>query len=87
MYLSDLHLGESAGPIERLFAGALGLFVRGRIHFHFADAVAAERELAIAGFTRAELIDPSTRDLPDLDRVSAGFVRVVRATTGSDRPA
>lgn len=81
LYLSDLHLGESAGPVERLFAGALGLFVRGRIHFHFDDADAAARELGIAGFKAAELIDPSTRELPDLDRVSARFVRIVAATT------
>ncbi|MBK9030619.1 MAG: class I SAM-dependent methyltransferase [Myxococcales bacterium] len=81
LYLSDLHLGESAGPIERLFAGVLGVFVRGRIHFHFDDARAAERELTIAGFRAAELIDPSTRDLPELDRTSARFVRIVAAST------
>ncbi len=81
LYLADLHLAEAAGPVERLFAGALGVFVRGRIHFHFADARAAERELGIAGFRAAELIDPSTRELPELDRVSARFVRVVAAST------
>lgn len=81
LYLSDLHLAEAAGPLERLFAGVLGVFVRGRIHFHFDDARAAERELGIAGFAHAELLDPSTRDLPDLDRTSARFVRIVRATT------
>ncbi|MBL8623811.1 MAG: class I SAM-dependent methyltransferase [Myxococcales bacterium] len=81
LYLADLHLAEAAGPVERLFAGALGVFVRGRIHFHFSDARAAERELGIAGFRGAELIDPSTRELPELDRTSARFVRVVAAST------
>lgn len=81
LYLSDLHLGESAGPIERLFAGVLGVFVRGRIHFHFEDSRAAERELGIAGFARAELLDPSRSALPDLDRTSAKFVRIVHART------
>ena len=80
LYLADLHLAEAAGPVERLFAGALGVFVRGRIHFHFADSRAAERELGIAGFRGAELIDPSTRELPELDRTSARFVRVVAAS-------
>ena len=81
LLVADLHLAESAGPIERLFAGVLGVFVRGRIHFHFDDARAAERELGIAGFRGAELIDPSTRDLPELDRTSARFVRIVAAST------
>ena len=81
LYLSDLHLGEVAGPIERLFAGVLGVFVRGRIHFHFDDARAAERELTIAGFERAELLDPSQQDLPNVDRTSARFVRIVHAHT------
>jgi len=80
LYLADLHLADAAGPVERLFAGALGVFVRGRIHFHFADSRAAERELGIAGFRGAELIDPSTRELPELDRTSARFVRVVAAS-------
>ena len=81
LYLSDLHLADAAGPIERLFAGALGMFVRGRIHFHFADPAAAERELAIAGFRTAALLDPTAHPLPDLDRASARFVRIVAATT------
>ena len=80
-YLSDLHLGESAGPIERLFAGVLGVFVRGRIHFHYDDARAAEDALVGAGFTAATLIDPSQQDAPDLDRTSARFVRIVHART------
>jgi len=81
LYLSDLHLGESAGPIERSFAGVLGVFVRGRIHFHFHDARAAQRALSLAGFAHAELLDPSKSELPDLDRTSARMVRIVRATT------
>jgi len=59
----------------------LGVFVRGRIHFHFDDARAAERELEIAGFAHHELLDPSKADLPDLDRTSARFVRIVHART------
>lgn len=81
LYLSDLHLADAAGPIQHLFAGVLGVFVRGRIHFHFPDAAAAERELGIAGFRDATLLDPSTRELPELDRASARFVRIVCATT------
>ncbi|MEZ4400283.1 MAG: class I SAM-dependent methyltransferase [Kofleriaceae bacterium] len=82
LYLADLHLADAAGPVERLFAGALGVFVRGRVHFHFADAAAAARELAIAGFATAALDDPAAAQLPELDRASARFVRIVRATTG-----
>jgi O-methyltransferase involved in polyketide biosynthesis len=42
IYLSDLHLaGENHSPLLAGFATMLGAFVRGKIHFHFADAVAA----------------------------------------------
>jgi O-methyltransferase involved in polyketide biosynthesis len=76
LYLADLHLGRSAGPIQRLLAGGLGVFVRGRIHFHFYDAPDAVRALAAAGLT-GELIDPSTRKLPGIETGSAKLVRIV----------
>jgi O-methyltransferase involved in polyketide biosynthesis len=81
LYLSDLHLARDARPIERVFAGLLGVFVRGRIHFHFDDEVAAGRELEIAGFGRAALRAPEQhQDLTGpVDASSARAVRIVEA--------
>ncbi len=81
VYLSDLHLGQDARPIERVFAGLLGVFVRGRIHFHFDDEPAASRELASAGFGRTALRSPEQhQDLTGpVDLASARAVRIVEA--------
>lgn len=81
LYLSDLHLGRDARPIERVFAGLLGLFVRGKIHFHFDDEVAARRELGIAGFGRPALRSPEEHQAltGPVDLASARAVRIVDA--------
>ncbi|HVK76314.1 MAG TPA: class I SAM-dependent methyltransferase [Kofleriaceae bacterium] len=86
LYLSDLHLGQDTGRLERLFAGLLGVFVRGRIHFHFHDLAAAVGELSAAGFADAQLRNPEEHQAltGPLDAQSARMVRIVEAWT---RPA
>lgn len=81
VYLSDLHLGQDARPLERMFAGLLGMFVRGRIHFHFDDEPAAARELGIAGFGRPALRSPEEHQAltGPVDGPSARAVRIVEA--------
>ncbi|MBZ0233761.1 MAG: class I SAM-dependent methyltransferase [Deltaproteobacteria bacterium] len=81
LYLADLHLGEHARPIERVFAGLLGVFVRGRIHFHYPDAPAATVGLSGAGFGRPALRAPEEhQDLIGPVHVpSARAVRIVEA--------
>lgn len=80
--------GRGAGPYqprwERLFAGLLGVFVRGRIHFHFADVEAATAGLTAAGFDRAQLRSPEDHEdlTGPVDLASARFVRIVDAATG-----
>ena len=83
LYLSDLHLAEDTGRLERLFAGLLGVFVRGRIHFHFPDATAAVGALTAAGFAQAHLRNPEDhQDLTGpVDPQSARMVRIVEAWT------
>lgn len=81
LYLSDLHLGEHARPIERVFAGLLGVFVRGRIHFHYPDEPAAAVGLTDAGFARPALRAPEEHvDLiGPVHAPSARAVRIVEA--------
>ena len=83
LYLSDLHLAEDTGRLERLFAGLLGVFVRGRIHFHFADVAAAQRALTEAGFAEAHLRHPEEHEslTGPVDQQSARMVRVIEAWT------
>lgn len=86
LYLSDLHVaGENRGAGATAFTKALGAFVRGRIHFHFATVADAEAALRTAGFDTATLHRPDEERF-DLDpRLAAGarIVRVVDATTVS----
>lgn len=81
MYLSDLSVGADVGPLERLFAGVLGVFVRGKIHFHFADEAAAGRELRACGFSQVRMCTPDR--YPDLtgpfDTHSSRLVRILDA--------
>ncbi|MDO7867700.1 class I SAM-dependent methyltransferase [Nocardioides jiangxiensis] len=82
LYLSDLHLaGENSSTVLSAFSTLLGAFVRGRIHFHFADAAAAEGALLEAGFREARLHRPDAErfDLPPHLRAGARLVRVVDA--------
>jgi len=80
-YFSDLHLGQDARPVERVFAGLLGMFVRGRIHFHFHDESAALHELGSAGFGEAALRSPAAHQAltGPIDTASARVVRIVDA--------
>ena len=82
LYLSDLHLaGENRSPALAAFTALLGTFVRGRIHFHFADVAAAEAALREAGFREATLHRPDAErfDLAPHLRAGARLVRVVAA--------
>lgn len=84
-YFADLHVLDATGETARLFASALGVLVRGRVHFHFADAAAAEVELKRAGFGAAALRRPEAHtDLTGpVDAPSARLVRIVDATSRS----
>jgi O-methyltransferase involved in polyketide biosynthesis len=81
-YLSDLHLGRDARPLERVFAGLLGIFVRGKIHFHFDDDAAALRELELAGFAHPALRAPEDHQAltGPVDLASARAVRIIDAS-------
>ncbi|MEO5610118.1 MAG: class I SAM-dependent methyltransferase [Ornithinibacter sp.] len=81
-YFSDLHLDGVAGPLDRLVAAGLGVAVRGRVHFHFEDAPAAEAALLACGFSAARVHVPSTYAalLPDTGRLGADRVRVISAS-------
>lgn len=80
-YLSDLHLGEDLGaPVERAFVAGLAVFVRGRIHVHFATAAEAEKDLLTAGFAAANLHRPREfGHLPATTTRGARSVRIVDA--------
>lgn len=84
VYLSDLHLaGENHSPLLSSFSTLLGAFVRGKIHFHFADAAAATEALRAAGFSAAALHRPDDARFglsPEL-RAGARIVRVVEAVS------
>lgn len=56
LYTSDLHLAEhNRGLVQRVFSTGLGVFVRGRIHMHFAGEADALDALASAGLPLASL--------------------------------
>jgi O-methyltransferase involved in polyketide biosynthesis len=84
LYISDLHLAsELRGGAARSFGVLLGAFVRGRIHFHFADAGSAEAALHEAGFddvTLHQLDDPAL-GVPARLHAGARLARVVEART------
>lgn len=84
VYLSDLHLAEDVGPIERIFSVALGTFVRGRLHFHFQNEAEGRQALASAGFAGAELHHPDefADRLPGMSAPSANIVRVIEGRVG-----
>lgn len=85
LLLSDIHLeGENAGLVESAFTTVLGLFVRGRIHFHFERAPEAEAALRTAGFAHATLHAPRAFAdvVPGAGRTGAQKVRIVEARLG-----
>lgn len=83
-YLADLHVSSATRTTERMFAGLLGVFVRGRIHFHYPDVESAAAGLTAAGFDRARLRGPDEHEdlTGPVDLASARFVRIVDAATG-----
>ena len=84
LYLADLSVGDQAGgALATAFATMLGVFVRGRVHVHFADAAAAESELTAAGFASAKLHLPTDHAaaIGDVEPAGAARVRIVEATT------
>lgn len=81
LYLADLSLGDGAGPLSRVFAGLLGVFVRGRIHFHFGDAEEATGGLRAAGFGAGRVHSPDdhVEAIGAVDAPSARVTRVIEA--------
>lgn len=81
VYLGDLHLGSSAGVLDRVVATGLGLFVRGAVHFHFEDETEAEARLRETGFRNARLRAPREYAdlLPGMTARGADRVRVLEA--------
>jgi O-methyltransferase involved in polyketide biosynthesis len=60
LYLSDIHLGESADAVTATAKALITAFVRGNVYLHFdgeQDAIVALRN---AGFDDAELLRPSS---------------------------
>jgi O-methyltransferase involved in polyketide biosynthesis len=70
-YFADLVLTPSDSLVQRLGAGLLSTFVRGRVHLHFATAAEAAAALHTAGFPAADLTpvshDSSTRFVHAID--------------------
>jgi O-methyltransferase involved in polyketide biosynthesis len=81
-YYSDLHVASRTGRPDRVFIAALGAFVRGQVHLHFADAPEAVGCLRASGFERARLVAPReyAGTLPDMEGAGADRVRVVEAS-------
>ncbi len=82
VYLSDLTVAEDArGLPTRVFRMALGAFVRGGIYLDFADAPAARRELAHAGFNATALHHPADfeQDVGEIELAGARRVRIIEA--------
>jgi O-methyltransferase involved in polyketide biosynthesis len=80
IYLSDVHLrSDIDGGVATAFGALLGVFVRGRVHFPFADPVDAQGALAAAGFTSSTLHSGTEGG----SEAGAERVRVIEARTGS----
>jgi O-methyltransferase involved in polyketide biosynthesis len=82
LYTADLLLqSDNSGPVERAFGAALGVFVRGAVHFPFADEEDALDALEAAGFKEARL-HPGTEsgDDPGAERVTVIEARVQART-------
>jgi len=85
LYLSDLHLaGENRGAASSSFVKLLSMFVRGRVHLHFANRAEAEAALLKAGFDTATLHRPSdfADRFTECSDPAARLVRVIEARSG-----
>lgn len=84
VYLSDLHLRSSnAGAVQRVAGTLLGAFVRGQVHFPYADPADALAALQVAGFTEAALHDGSESGSTDR---GVERVHVIEALAGRPEP-
>jgi O-methyltransferase involved in polyketide biosynthesis len=66
IYLSDLPMrGTQTLPLVQAFRVALSVFVRGRVHMHFADEREARLALTGAGFAFAEVVRADSLGVSD----------------------
>ena len=73
LYLSDIHLGQSADAVTATAKALITAFVRGSVYLHFDDEQDAIAALENAGFDDAQLLRPSSFDAdvstkPGVDR-------------------
>ncbi|MHB8657138.1 MAG: class I SAM-dependent methyltransferase [Solirubrobacteraceae bacterium] len=80
-YIADLHLAASPRFDVQAFMAALSLFVRGRVHLHFAGAEEARGALLESGFDAAEV---SRADYAE--GRGGGLVHILEASTVSSKP-
>jgi O-methyltransferase involved in polyketide biosynthesis len=83
VYLADLLLEPRIDALQyRIAAGLLAVFVRGRIHFHFADRAEAQAALRDAGFASAELHRAEEFPTAELsDDPGVDLINIVEART------
>ncbi len=85
VYLSDIYLGsEHTGLLSRAGFAAISLFVRGRMHVHFADDAEAVRALRDAGFGPLAIhhCDEHPSAAGRVEPAGARLVRVIEARSG-----
>ncbi|HEY1058580.1 MAG TPA: class I SAM-dependent methyltransferase [Limnobacter sp.] len=81
-YLSDLHFSSHNDDVlSRVFAAALGAFVRGKIHLHFSSSGEVQQLMQQRGLA-CEVLNPEdfAGDLPACATAGAGLTRVLSAT-------
>ena len=83
LYLSDIHLGESADAVTATAKALITAFVRGSVYLHFADEHDAALALADAGFDDAELLRPSSFDAEASRKPGVDRNLIVRARTAA----
>ena len=79
LYLADLHVGTDVTDARsRAVSVLIGVFVRGRVHIHFADTGEAEQALLGAGFSDAS-VRFAGKHIPDAG-IGGRRVQVVEAS-------
>jgi O-methyltransferase involved in polyketide biosynthesis len=79
-YISDIHLGDvHRTPLVEGFRLLLSVFVRGRVHLHFASAQEAERALLASGFGQAEVRPASA--VAAADGAGSHLAHILEAST------